>query len=67
MVSLEYQCWSTSLYSRQECLEISGIFDKTDQKHLEDSALNIFRKLDVEIDSLSIEIVTGYCARSPNV
>ena len=32
-------------------LEITGIPDKTDQKDLENTALNIFRKLDVEIDS----------------
>ena len=51
IVSLEIQCWSNSQYSRQECLEISGIPDKIDQKDLEDTALNIIRKLDVEIDS----------------
>ena len=51
IVSLERQCWSNSQYSRRECLEITGIPDKTDQKDLENTALNIFRKLDVEIDS----------------
>ena len=55
IVSLERQCWSNSQYSRRECLEITGIPDKTDQKDLENTALNIFRKLDVEIDSSSIE------------
>ena len=44
-LSLERQCWSKTLYSRQECLEISGIPDKTYQKNFEDTALNIFRKL----------------------
>ena len=36
-------------------LEITGIPDKTDQKDLENTALNLFRKLDVEIDSSNIE------------
>ena len=49
------QCWSNSQYSRRECLEITGITDKTDQKDLENTALNIFRKLNVETDSLNIE------------
>ena len=62
IVSLESQCWSNSQYSRRECLEISGIPDKTDQKDLEDTALNIFRKLDVEIDSSNIE----YCHWLPS-
>ena len=32
MVSLERQYWSNAQYSRQGDLEISGIFDKTNQK-----------------------------------
>ena len=52
---MERQCWSNSQYSRGECLEISGITNKIDQKDLEGTALNIFRKLDVEIDSSNIE------------
>ena len=55
IASLERQCWKNSQYSRQECLEISGIPDKTDLKDLEDTALNIFRKLDIEIVSSNIE------------
>ena len=55
IVSLESQCWSNSQYFRRECLEISDLPDKTDQKDLEDTALNIFRKLDVETDSSNIE------------
>ena len=51
IVSLEHQCRNNSQYPRRECLEITGIPDKTDQKDLENTALNIFRKLDVEIDS----------------
>ena len=52
---MEHHCWRNSKYSRQECLEISCVPDKTDQKDLEDTALNIFRKLDVDIDSSIIE------------
>ena len=55
IVSLERQCWSNSQYSRRECLEITGIPVKTNQKDLENTALDIFRKLDVEIDSSNIE------------
>ena len=55
IVSLEPQCWSNSQYSRRERLEITILLDKTDQKDLENTALNIFRKLDVEIDSSNIE------------
>ena len=55
IVSLEPQCWSNSQYSRRECLKINGIPDKTDQKDLEETALNILRKLEVEIDSSNIE------------
>ena len=55
IVSLEHQCRNNSQYPRRECLEITGIPDKTDQKDLENTALNIFRKLNVETDSLNIE------------
>ena len=59
----EHIVWSNSQYSRRECLEITGIPDKTDQTDLENTALNIFRKLDVEI----LRIVTDYRPRGPNV
>ena len=42
-------------YSRLECLEVSGVPDKTDQEDLEDTAVNIFRKLENEIDYSKIE------------
>ena len=65
IVSLERQSWSNSQYSRQECLEITGIPDKTDQKDLGNTALNIFRKLDVEIDSSNIEDCHWYPNKGP--
>ena len=40
IVSLERQWWSNSQYSRVECLDITGIPDKTDQQNLENTALN---------------------------
>ena len=52
---LERQCWSNCHYSRQEHLEISGILGKNDQKYLELTAFNIFKKLDNKIDSSNIE------------
>ena len=55
IVSSENQSWSNCQYTRRECLEISGIPDKADQKDLEDTVLNISRKVDVEIDSSNIE------------
>ena len=55
IVSWENQSWSNCQYTRRECLEISGIPDKADQKDLEDTVLNISRKVDVEIDSSNIE------------
>ena len=56
IVSLERQCWSNSQYSRWQCLETSNIPDKTDKKDLEDTALNVFRKLlNVEVDYSNIE------------
>ena len=73
IVSLERQCWSNSRYSRRECLQVTGIPDKTDHKDLENTVLNIFRKLDVEIDSSNNEnyrsrvTEQGYRARGPNV
>ena len=54
-VYLERQYWSHSQDSKRKYLEISGSPDKTDQKYLEDTALNVFRKLDVEIVSSNIE------------
>ena len=69
IVSLERQCCSSSQCSRQECLEISGIPNKTEQKELEDTTFNIFRKsvLMLILISQILRIVTGYRAKCPNV
>ena len=53
IVSLERQCWSNSQYSRRECPEITGISDKTEQKDLEKTVLNVFRKLMLKLTTLN--------------
>ena len=55
IVSLERQCWSNCQYSRWECLELSGLPKLMDNLELEDKALKLFKKQDVEIDSSNIE------------
>ena len=65
IASLERKCWSNSQYFRRECLQITGIPGKTDQKDLENTALNIFRKLHVEIDSSNIEACHWLLSKGP--
>ena len=55
MVSLEWQCWSICQYSRRECLELSGLPESLENSKLEDTALQLFERLDVEIDSSNSE------------
>ena len=50
IVLLEQQCWSNCQYSRWECLELSGLPKLMDNLELEDKALKLFKKQDVEID-----------------
>ena len=50
MVSLKSLYWPNSQYSRQKCLDISDIPDKTNQKELGVTVLNISRKLNVAIN-----------------
>ena len=55
IASLERQCWSNCQYSRRECLELSGLPESIENSELEDTALQLFKKLDVEVDSSNIE------------
>ena len=55
IVSLERQCWSNCQCSRRECLELSGLPESIENSELEDTALQLFKKLDVEVDSSNIE------------
>ena len=40
IVSLEQQRWSKCQYSRQECLELSGLPESIENSELEDTALS---------------------------
>ena len=53
IVSLERQCWSQ--YSGWECLELSDLPESIKDSELEDTALRLFKKRNVEIESSSIE------------
>ena len=55
IVSLERQCWSNCPYSKREWLELSGHPKSIENSELEDTALQLFKELDVEIDSSNIE------------
>ena len=55
IVSLERQCWSNCQHSRRECLELSSLPESMENSELEDIALKLFKKLDVEIDSSNTE------------
>ena len=55
IVSLERQCWSNCQYSRRECLELSGLPESIENSELEETALQFFKKLYVEVDSSDIE------------
>ena len=66
IVYLERQRWINFQYSILKCLEISVTPDENDQKDLDDKALNIFRKLDVEIDFSNIEDFRWLPSKGPN-
>ena len=55
IVSLERQCWSNCQYSRRECLELSCLPESIKNSELEDTVVQLFKKLDVEVDSSNIE------------
>ena len=52
---LERQCWTNCQYFRRECLELSSLPESMQNSELEDTALQLLKKLDVEIDSSNIE------------
>ena len=55
IVSLERQCWSNCQYSRRECLELSGLPESIENSELEDTTLQLFKNLDIEVDPSNIE------------
>ena len=65
IVSLERQCWSNCQYSRRECLELSGLPESIENSELEDTALQLFKKLDVEVGSSNIEDCNWLPSKGP--
>ena len=61
---MERQCWSQ--YSRWECLELSDLPESIKDSELEDTALKLFKKLNVEIESSSIEDFRRLPSIGPN-
>ena len=55
IASFQRQCWSNCQYTRWECLELSGLPESIKNSELEDTALQLFKKLDVEVDSSNID------------
>ena len=55
IVLLERQCWSNCQYSRGGCLELSVLLESIENSELEDTALKLIKKLDVEIGSFNNE------------
>ena len=55
IIVLEHKCWSNEQYSRRECLEISGIPSDTEAGELQETALKVFEKFDVDVDPKNVE------------
>ena len=53
---LERKCVANDHYSRQECLEISGIPDSISNKDLEETVLKILSETGVTVNSEDIEV-----------
>ena len=49
LVTLKRQCWTNAQYSRQECLDIIGIFREVSGEVLKEKVLNIFNKIGCSI------------------
>ena len=50
VTSLERPCWSSSQYSRRECLELTGIPETSDNNALESTVLKIFERMELKVD-----------------
>ena len=55
VVSLERQIWSNSQYSTRACLELSDIPETIENKDLDGTVLDIFKKLNVMVDPSNVE------------
>ena len=60
MKFLERQCWANEIYSRRECLEISGVPESVTDKDLEGKSLNLLeKKLILKYILTILRIATG--------
>ena len=55
IVVLESKCWSNEQYFRREYLEIFGIPSDTEAGKLEETLLNVFEKLDFDVDPINVK------------
>ena len=55
VTSLERQCWSNSQYSSCEYLELTSIPEASDDNALQSTVLEIFGKLEVNVDPSNVE------------
>ena len=55
VVNLEQQIWGNSQYSTRECFELSGIPKTIENKDLDGTVLDIFKKLNVMVDPSNVE------------
>ena len=55
VVNLERQIWGNSQYSTRECFELSGIPKTIENKDLDGTVLDIFKKLNVMVDPSNVE------------
>ena len=52
---MEQKCWETEQHFRRECIEISGIPQSIEPIDLENTVLNVFKKVVAPVDPHDIE------------
>lgn len=52
---MERESCANNRYSRRECLEIPGILENIENKYLENLTLQIFDKIDINLDTADVE------------
>ena len=55
ITTLGRECCANNQYSRQECLKMSGILENIENKDLENLILQIFEKIDTNVDPANVE------------
>ena len=53
---MERKCWNNEQCCRCKCLEISGIPSDTEAGELDEMVLNVFEKLDIDVDPKNVEV-----------